>query len=523
MKVNEHPLETIKKVCSMIFSCFCFREVRLRCHFAREIQKLNDRIDDIMSEKKTFNFKISEGGPNLPEHRITASVIDATKIKGREKDRGTILKMLLSESSDQEPAPRTVSLVGMGGIGKTTLAQLVYNDHKVETNFGKRIWVCVSDPFDEIRIAKAILEALVGSAQDLIELQALLERIQESISGKRFLIVLDDVWNEDSTKWEQLENSLKRGCLPGSRFLVTTRKREVASIMGSSSTDILELGLLSPEIDGGPAKSKMESFSRDARHSMVVFGYDGIDPFSATILSFKKLRSLIVDDYPLPMNAALPDLLANLSCLRTLKLANCGIREVPSNIGKLIHLRLVDLSRNKIKELPKEMCELYNMQTLDVSSCSKLKKLPDNIGNLINLKHLSVGYGYDLSFVEMRGVEGLGCLRELDEFHVSGSGEGSNIGGLKNLNHLQGRLVIKWLGDVKDPNEVKKAELKSKENLTGLGLVFGSRTEGRIIRDDEILEALEPPPNIDLLSILDYQGIIQVLPSCCCKDRLEEI
>ncbi|KAB5513718.1 hypothetical protein DKX38_027624 [Salix brachista] len=240
MKVNEHPRKTIKKVCSfMIFSCFCFREVGLRSHVARKIQTLNDRIDGIVREKNTFNFKLSEGETKLPEHRITASVIDAAEIKGRETDKGTIVKMLVSESSDQEPALRTVSLVGMGGIGKTTLAQLVYNDHEAETYFGKRIWVCVSDPFDEIRIAKAILEGLNESAHNLNELQALLLRIQESIRGKRFLLVLDDVWNEDSTKWEQLKNSLKRGCLPGSRFLVTTRNKKVANIMGSSSTDIL--------------------------------------------------------------------------------------------------------------------------------------------------------------------------------------------------------------------------------------------------------------------------------------------
>ncbi|KAJ6373407.1 hypothetical protein OIU76_027698 [Salix suchowensis] len=262
----------------------------------------------------------------------------------------------------------------------------------------------------------------------------------------------------------------------------------------------------------------MESFSRDARHSMVVFRNNRTDSFPATIHDFKKLRSLIVDGHPSSMNAALPNLIANLSCLRTLKLLGCGIEEVPSSIGKLIHLRHVDLSFNKIKELPEEMCELYKMQTLDVSDCSEVLKLPDNIGKLIKLRYLSVrnvllDWISFVNFVEMRGVEGLGCLRELDEFHVSGSGEGSTIGGLKNLNHLRGSLSIKWLGDVKDPDEVKKAELKSKIKLTQLDLGFGSRTEGRIIRDDEILEALEPPPNIRSLGIRDCQGIIQVLPS----------
>ncbi|KAJ6295285.1 hypothetical protein OIU78_023327, partial [Salix suchowensis] len=108
MKVNdEHPRKTIKKVCSFrIFSCFCFREVGLRFHVARKIQTLNDRIDGIVIKKNTFDFKLSEGGPDLPERKITASVIDATEIEGRQADKGTIVKMLLGESSDQEPAPR---------------------------------------------------------------------------------------------------------------------------------------------------------------------------------------------------------------------------------------------------------------------------------------------------------------------------------------------------------------------------------------------------------------------------------
>nr|XP_034928282.1 putative disease resistance protein RGA3 [Populus alba] len=695
MKVNEHPRKTARKVCSMIFSCLCFREVGLRRDIAHKIKELNERIDGIVIEKDRFHFKSSEVGIKQLEYQKTTSVIDATETKGREKDKDRVMNMLLSQSS-QGPALRTISLVGMGGIGKTTLAQLVYNDHKVATHFKKRIWVCVSDPFDEIRIAKAILEAFKVSASDAIELQTLLEDIQKLFRDMKFLLVLDDVWNEDSSKWEQLKISLKCGCLPGSRILVTTRKRKVANCMGSSSVDILELGLLSTDEcwslfsqfayfeknsrerenledigreiaakckglplaakslgsllrfkrsraewqsvlnshvweteeaeskilaslqlsyhdlpfdmrrcfsycavfpkdfrfqrdtliklwmaqgflremqnkemevmghecfealaarsffqdfkkeagDGsiyackmhdmvhdfaqnltknecfsvdmdGAVESNIDSFSRDARHTMVVFGnYNTYSSFPATIHKFKKLRSLIVDGRPSSMNAALPNLIANLSCLRTLRLSGCGIEEVPSNIGKLIHLRHVDLSENEIRELPEEMCELYNMLTLDVSFCQKLERLPDNIGRLVKLRHLKVFiYRHDSWFVKMRGFEGLSSLRELDEFHVSGSGEVSNIEDLRNLNHLQGSLTISWLGDVKDPNEVKRAEFKRKKHLTRLDLWFDSRTDRRIIRDVEVLEALEPNPNVDSLAIGCYQGIIRVFPS----------
>ena len=93
--------------------------------------------------------------------------------------------------------------------------------------------------------------------------------------------------------------------------------------------------------------------------------------------------------------------------LRTLKLSSCGIKEVLSNIGKLIHLRHVDLFENEVRELPEEMCELYNMLTLNVSGCSKLERLPDNIERLVKLRHLNgSNYSRDLLFVKMRGVEG---------------------------------------------------------------------------------------------------------------------
>ncbi|XP_062109181.1 putative disease resistance protein RGA3 isoform X1 [Humulus lupulus] len=183
------------------------------------------------------------------ERPKTTSLVDVSEVYGRENEKRDLINKLLCESNPIEGgAPNVVipiiPLVGMGGIGKTTLAQLVYNDESVKAHFEHRIWVCVSDPFDEFRIAKAIVEALEGKSPKIFELENLLQHIYNvSIKDKKFLLVLDDVWTKDDSKWEQITKHLRSGAI-GSRILVTTRKQEVAIMMGAE-TQIINLTLLS--------------------------------------------------------------------------------------------------------------------------------------------------------------------------------------------------------------------------------------------------------------------------------------
>ncbi|KAL8490694.1 hypothetical protein ACS0TY_022625 [Phlomoides rotata] len=143
----------------------------------------------------------------------------------------------------EESGIQVLSIVGVGGLGKTTLAQLVYNHSRVEGSFDPRIWICVSDPFDRAVIAKGILESVEkGSSQGADQLDELLKRVSERIKGKKFLLVFDDVWTQECDNWEFLRNCLGCGGA-GSKILVTTRNERVAETMGKS--EIFRQGMLS--------------------------------------------------------------------------------------------------------------------------------------------------------------------------------------------------------------------------------------------------------------------------------------
>ncbi|XP_050159703.1 putative disease resistance protein RGA4 isoform X1 [Malus sylvestris] len=224
-------------------SCFCFDKVRrviLRRDIALKVKHLNGRLSAIDKQRKRYGFQKIKGGiQQLPERPKTSSFVVLSEVFGREKEKDILLKKLLSDSG--EDGVLIIPILGMGGIGKTTLIQLVYNDGNVKAYFEKRVWVCVSDPFDEIKIAKAISgdDAPISN-----ELDYVLQRMSSSIEGKRYLLVLDDVWTHDRDKWEKLRASLIQSGAHGSRILVTTRKHEVVDMMRAKS-DMINLGELS--------------------------------------------------------------------------------------------------------------------------------------------------------------------------------------------------------------------------------------------------------------------------------------
>lgn len=106
-----------------------------------------------------------------------------------------ILEMVLTD----EPTDANFSvipIVGIAGVGKTTLARVVFDDEAVEM-FNLRSWVCVSDDVAVLRITKVILESITFSSSSLKDLNQKQVQLREAVAGKKFLIVLDEVWSKN--------------------------------------------------------------------------------------------------------------------------------------------------------------------------------------------------------------------------------------------------------------------------------------------------------------------------------------
>ncbi|KAG5223392.1 disease resistance protein [Salix suchowensis] len=245
-EMDEENTHSLKKMrCSFMRSpCFCLNQGFRRRDIALKIEAASGKLDEIAKEKAMYGFELYKATDHELPRLSSSSLVDDSSMCGRDDEKKSVVSMLLAESSQEARNMDVISLVGLGGIGKTTLAQLAFNDAKVTAHFEKNIWVCVSEPFDEVRIAKAILEQLEGSTPNLAELQSLLPRVSQSINGKRVLLVLDDVWTENHRQWEQLKPSLA-SCARGSRILVTTRKGAVAAMMGTDHQ--IDIGTLSDD------------------------------------------------------------------------------------------------------------------------------------------------------------------------------------------------------------------------------------------------------------------------------------
>ncbi|XXG88285.1 hypothetical protein AAC387_Pa12g0514 [Persea americana] len=214
---------------------------------SNKVREVAKRLDVIAQEKSIYNLSLrrqedvdghTETGARVPTH----SFVHESEVRGREEDTDKLVRLLVHwghfSGNRGDENVSILPIVGMGGLGKTTLAKLVYNDWRVTRYFDQRIWVFVSEKFDSAEIMRAIIE----SDQErcgLERMELLQSRLRKTLSGKRYLLVLDDVWNENQEAWLQLKSLLNVG-KKGSKIIATTRSNIVGHMMGTLPTHHLE-------------------------------------------------------------------------------------------------------------------------------------------------------------------------------------------------------------------------------------------------------------------------------------------
>ncbi|XP_047162167.1 putative disease resistance protein At3g14460 [Vigna umbellata] len=202
------------------------------------LKQVLEKLEYLASQKDYLGLKEAtysglRPGSVVQQKLASTSLVAENVIYGRDYDKETIFNWITYETDNRNQLS-ILSIVGMGGVGKTTLAQHVYNDPRMEeADFSIKAWVCVSDDFDVMVVTSTILEAITKSKDDSRNLEMAHGRLKEKLSGKKFFLVLDDVWNERREKWEAVQTPLNFGA-SGSKILVTTRSEKVASTMRSS-------------------------------------------------------------------------------------------------------------------------------------------------------------------------------------------------------------------------------------------------------------------------------------------------
>ncbi|XP_064985984.1 putative disease resistance RPP13-like protein 1 isoform X2 [Musa acuminata AAA Group] len=240
---------------------------------ASKVKKIRERFDEITTEWKALRLGKKHGKRRRDESgncRQTSSCFDESIVFGREDEKEKLIGLLLSEVDDVGGRGGTVSLIpiiGMGGVGKTTLAQLVYNDPRVSNCFDTRGWVCVSEEFDVVGLTRKILVSFFKTTVDHTELNELQQELKENLQGKKFLLVLDDVWNEKPSLWELVKVPLLKAGV--GKVIVTTRNEYVARIM--QTMEPLSLNILSFDKCWKLfEKLALESLESSSRHNNLV-------------------------------------------------------------------------------------------------------------------------------------------------------------------------------------------------------------------------------------------------------------
>ncbi|KAG5582662.1 hypothetical protein H5410_053289 [Solanum commersonii] len=215
-------------------------------------RKMSRKINNINNELTAINKVAKDLGLQslmVPSRKIlpireTDSLVVASDVVGRDLDVAEIKEKILN-MREEDVVMCTIPIVGMGGLGKTTVAKRIYNDEHIKQIFEKRIWLCLPEMSETKSFLEQILESLTQRKIEVQRRDIIVKKLQDELGGKNYLLVLDDLWRVDSTLWHEFVDTLRGiNTSRGNCILVTTRMKRVASTV---ATDLHILGKLTED------------------------------------------------------------------------------------------------------------------------------------------------------------------------------------------------------------------------------------------------------------------------------------
>ncbi|OIT31352.1 putative disease resistance rpp13-like protein 1 [Nicotiana attenuata] len=481
-------------------------------------EKLEDTIETLEELEKQIgrlDLKSYLDSSKQETRKPSTSMVDESDIFGRQNEIKELVDRLLSVDANGKNLT-VIPIVGMAGVGKTTLAKAVYNNEKLKDHFDLKAWFCVSEPYDASRITKGLLQE-IGSFDLKVDnnLNQLQIKLKES---KAFPIVqyfpkiihlakqVIQLWIANGLVQRLQKDKIIEDS--GNQYFLELRSRSLFERVPRSSQGNTEKFLMHDLVNdlAQVASSKLCINLEDnkgsdmlgrCRHLSYSMGYGDFEKLKP-LDKLDQLRTLLPINIKLygalPLSKrVLHNILSRLTSLRALSLSY-EIVELPNDLFiKLKLLRFLDLSLTKIKQLPDSICVLYNLETLLLSCCQNLVELPMQMQKLINLHHLDISDTPCLKKPQHLSKLKSICVLLGVEVFLGGS-SGSRMEDLGELCSLYGTLSIRQLENVADRREALKANMREKEHIEKLSLEWSEWSES--IADSsqnerEILEMLE--------------------------------
>jgi broad-specificity NMP kinase len=231
-KVQEHKKRNIAG--QIIYS---IPHAKMLHDVAKKIEALNKEINKIYDNIEKYGIERAEASVDAEAEKVLhrrRRHVEEDDVVGFLHDSDKLVNQLTHTTKNSKLD--VISIIGMGGLGKTTLARKIYNNDRVKRHFHCRAWVYVSQNFNTKELLLEILKSQMPISDDhltrklegMSDYQAkecLVEKLLEYLQGKRYLLVMDDIWKTEV--WNEVKYAFPDNS-NGSRILITSRIKEVA-------------------------------------------------------------------------------------------------------------------------------------------------------------------------------------------------------------------------------------------------------------------------------------------------------